>query len=168
MKKATLIIWVIIFGVIALLIFQNQAFFLSNQALRVNLGVIKEYHTPEMPIAILVLLFFLAGILISYLFNLSARFKARRTIKKLNATIASHSTEVDGLRRELNSLKGIETPEEPAAPEVSTDTDSTQKITADSPAEDQTESRGAFSIGNKADNPTDKLDEETDEKSKTL
>ena len=112
MKKATLIIWLVIFGVIALLIFQNQAFFLTNQALRVNLGVVKEYHTPELPIAILVLLFFLVGILIAYLFNLSARFKARRTVKRLNATIASHNTEVEGLRRELNSLKGIEAPED--------------------------------------------------------
>ena len=54
MKKATLIIWVIIFGVIALLIFQNKAFFLTNQSLRVNLGIVKAYQTPELPIAILV------------------------------------------------------------------------------------------------------------------
>jgi len=45
MKKATLILWVIIFGVIALLIFQNQTFFLSNQSLQVNLGVTDPYHT---------------------------------------------------------------------------------------------------------------------------
>ena len=167
MKKATLIIWVVIFGVIALLIFQNQAFFLTNQALRVNLGVIKVYHTPELPIAILVLLFFLVGILIAYLFSLSARFKARRTIKKLNATIASQNTEVEGLRRELNSLKGIETPEDQATTETEADLDATRKITADSPEPDQTESTGTFSIDSKSDNPTDKLEEETDEKDKT-
>ena len=84
MKKATLIIWAIIFGVMALLIFQNQALFLKNESLRVNLGIFKEYNTPELPIAILVLLFFLLGILIAYLFSISARFKARRLIKKLN------------------------------------------------------------------------------------
>ena len=50
MKKATLIIWAIIFGVIALLIFQNKAFFLTNQSLQVNLGIIEAYHTPELPI----------------------------------------------------------------------------------------------------------------------
>jgi len=48
MKKATLIIWAIIFGVIALLIFQNQDFFLTNQSLRINLGVLEAYHTPEL------------------------------------------------------------------------------------------------------------------------
>jgi uncharacterized integral membrane protein len=163
MKKATLIIWVIIFGVIALLIFQNQAFFLSNQALRVNLGVIKAYHTPQLPIAILVLFFFLGGVLIAYLFNLSARFKARRTIKKLNATIASQGTEVDGLRRELNALKGIETPEDQTASETLTDTDATQKITADSSGEDQADATGTFSIDSKADNPSENVEGKNEE-----
>ena len=168
MKKATLIIWVIIFGVIALLIFQNQAFFLTNQSLRVNLGIINEYQTPEMPIAILVLLFFLLGILIAYLFTLSARFKARRTIKKLNTTIASHNREVEGLRRELNDLKGIETPEDQPTSETESDLDATRKITADSPTEDQTESTGTFSIDSKSDNPTGNAEGEKDDSNKTL
>lgn len=163
MKKATLIIWVIIFGVIALLIFQNQAFFMTNQSLRVNLGIFKEYHTPELPIAILVLLFFLMGILIAYLFNLSARFKARRSIKKLNATIASQTSEVEGLRRELNALKGIETPEDQPESETQTDMDATRKITADGPEEAQSESTGTFSIGSKSNNPTENAKGETDE-----
>ena len=164
MKKATLIIWVIIFGVIALVIFQNQTFFLSNQSLRVNLGVIKEYHTPELPIAILVLLFFLAGILIAYLFNLSARLKARRTIKKLNATLASQGNEIDGLRREINTLKGIETPEDQPEPESQTDTDDTQEIDVTGKQEDQTESTGTFTLDSKSDNPMGNFEGEPDEK----
>ena len=154
MKKATLIIWVIIFGVIALLIFQNQAFFLSNQSLRVNFGVTEAYHTPELPIAILVLLFFLTGVAIAYLFSLSARLKAMRTIKKLNTTIGSHNTEVTGLRREIDSLKGIETPE---------DTDDTQKLASDGLAGDQAAATSTFSIDSKADEPTDNPEEKKDE-----
>ena len=150
MKKATLILWVLIFGVIALLIFQNQAFFLSNQSLQVNLGVTEAYHTPELPIAILVLLFFLTGVVFAYLFSLSARFKARRTIKKLNTTLASHNDEVAGLRREIDSLKGIETPE---------DTDDTQKLASDGLAGDQTVAAGTFSIDSKADDSTENLEE---------
>ncbi|MBW2706805.1 MAG: LapA family protein [Deltaproteobacteria bacterium] len=150
MKKATLIIWVLIFGVIALLIFQNQAFFLSNQSLQVNLGVTDPYHTPELPIGILVLLFFLTGVVIAYLFSLSARFKARRTIKKLNTTIASHNDEVAGLRREIDSIKGIETPE---------DTNDTQKLASDGLAGDQTVATGTFSIDSKADDATEKSEE---------
>ncbi len=150
MKKATLILWVIIFGVIALLIFQNQAFFLGNQSLQVNLGVTEAYHTPELPIAILVLLFFLTGVAIAYLFSLSARFKARRTIKKLNTTLAAHNDEVAGLRREIDSIKGIETPE---------DTNDTQKLASDGLAGDQTVATGTFSIDSKADASTEKSEE---------
>jgi len=150
MKKATLILWVLIFGVIALLIFQNQAFFLSNQSLQVNLGVTEAYHSPELPIAILVLLFFLTGIFIAYLFSLSARLKARRAIKKLNTTLASHNDEVAGLRREIDSLKGIETPE---------DTDATQKLASDGLAGDQTVATGTFSIDSKADDSTGNSEE---------
>ena len=151
MKKATLIIWVIIFGVIALVIFQNQAFFLTNQSLQVNLGVMEAYHTPELPIAIMVLLFFLTGILIAYLFSLAARFKARRTVKKLNTTIASHTAEVADLRREIDSLKGIETPEN--------ETDATQKLSSDSDAEDQAGQTDTFSIDSKADDSTENSEE---------
>ena len=164
MKKATLIIWAIIFGVIALLIFQNQAFFLTNQSLRINLGILKAYHTPELPIAILVLLFFLAGVLIAYLFNVSARFKARRLIKKLNATNASLKSDVEGLQREINSLKGIETPAEEQTPELSGDTDTTRKLSDGTIAGSTGQQTDSFSIDQKDDNPAEKLAETEEEK----
>jgi uncharacterized integral membrane protein len=110
MKKATLIVWVIILGFIALVIFQNQTFFMTNHSLRLNLGVINEYHTPEMPIAVVFIFFFFSGIVIAYLFGLSTRFKARRTAKKLNAAIISHKDEAAKLKSELNTLKGQDTP----------------------------------------------------------
>ena len=158
MKKATLIIWAIIFGVIALLIFQNKAFFLTNQSLQVNLGIIEAYHTPELPIAILVLLFFLIGIFIAFLFSLSARFKARRTIKKLNTTLASHNSEMAGLRREIDSLKGIETPE------ATGEMDATQQLTGGSNADSTAAQTGTFSIDKKDDESADKQKETAEEK----
>ncbi len=42
MKKATLIIWLIIFGFIALVIFQNQTFFMAKESYRINLGIMDE------------------------------------------------------------------------------------------------------------------------------
>lgn len=164
MKKATLIIWAIIFGVIALLIFQNQAFFMTNQSLRINLGIMKEYNTPELPIAILVLLFFLVGIFIAYLFSISARFKARRLIKKLNTTNASLKSDVEGLRKEVNSLKGIETPAEEQTSELQSDTDTTQKLSDDTLAGSTGEQTDTFSIDKKDDNPAEKQEETEEEK----
>ncbi len=108
MKKAKLILWVIIFGFIALFIFQNQTFFLAKNAFNLNLGI-GEYLLPELNNAVLVLVFFCTGIIIAYLFNFSARFKAKRKIKKLNATIAHNSKETAGLKGETNTLKGVET-----------------------------------------------------------
>ena len=72
--------------------------------MRLNLGVLDEYHTPELPIAVMVLLFFLAGYILAYLFNASARFKAKRSIKKLNTTMASHSQEMAGFSISLTKM----------------------------------------------------------------
>jgi len=164
MKKATLILWAIIFGVIALLIFQNQEFFLNNQSLRVNLGVIEEYHTPELPIAVTFLLFFLAGIILAYLFNISARFKAKRTIKKLNTAIASHDAEMAGLKREIDSLKGIDPPAEGDTPASESDLAKTQKISSDSLAANPADRTVSLSADKPGDNPTDNAEETSKEK----
>jgi len=164
MKKATLIIWAIIFGVIALLIFQNQVFFLTNQSLRVNLGVIEAYHTPELPIAVTFLLFFLAGIIIAYLFNISARFKAKRTIKKLNATIASHDADMAGLKGEIDSLKGINPPAEGDTSASESDLVKTQKISSDGLEADPAGQTVSFSADMTGDKPTDKAAEASNEK----
>ncbi len=110
MKKATLIIWLLIFGFIALVIYQNHEFFTQKQSLLLDLGVTNEYHSPALPIAVYFIIFFLAGIVIAYLFNFSPRFKARRTHKKLNATIEAHEKKVTDLKREIETLKGIDSP----------------------------------------------------------
>ena len=145
MKKATLIVWVIIFGIIALVIFQNQPFFLAKNALRINFGVFEEYLTPELPNAVLTLIFFFSGLIIAYLFSFSARFKAKRTIKKLNTSITSSNGELDKLRREINTLKGVEPPVDNQADTVKLDMSATQKISDESTIE-----------SSKAETPIDK------------
>jgi len=158
MKKATLIVWVIILGFIALVIFQNQTFFMTNHSLRLNLGVINEYHTPEMPIAVVFIFFFFSGIVIAYLFGLSTRFKARRTAKKLNAAIISHKDEAAKLKSELNTLKGQDTtaPSSQQAAETKTGADEIIELTGDRLVENPTEQQEA--------NPTK---DSKDKKSKT-
>ena len=146
MKKATLIIWVIIFGFIALVIFQNQTFFMTHHSLRLNLGFINEYQTPELPIAVVFIFFFFSGLIIAYLFNFSTRFRAKRTARKLNATIASQKDEVADLKRELNTLKGPETPPVDQAAETKTDTDPIIELTGDKLVETPADQPGKTSI----------------------
>jgi uncharacterized integral membrane protein len=157
MKKATLIIWVIIFGFIALVIFQNQTFFLAKQSLRINLGVFEEYHSPEVPNAILSLIFFFAGLLIAYLFSFPARFKAKRTIRKLNVTISAYNRELSELRREIDSLKGIEPQVEDQADTVKIDMNATRLLPDEIPAEKTRE----YAV----DSPESKANENAEEKS---
>jgi cell division protein FtsL len=127
MKKSTLVIWAIIFGILALLIFENQEFFLAKQSLRINLWV-KEYKLPELANALLILIIFLAGIVITFLFTLSARFRARRTIKKLNATVTKNNKELSELKTEINSLKGIENPSDTGGADTGNDLPATQTM----------------------------------------
>jgi cell division protein FtsL len=161
MKKATLIIWAIILGLLALVIFQNQEFFLSNQSLRIDFGIIEEYLTPQLPVAVLVLIFFFCGVVISYLFNASARFRSRRTIKKLNATVDSQKNEMEELKKEINSLKGIESETGEKASESGFTMDSTRKISLDNTdggAEEKTEE---YTFDQTASNPGEEAEDKS-------
>jgi hypothetical protein len=86
---------------------------LARQSLRINFAIIDAYHSPELPIAVLLIIFFLAGIVIAYLFNFPVRFRARQAIKKLNARLGTCDRELSEIKREIQSLKGEEvTPED--------------------------------------------------------
>ena len=164
MKKATLIIWVIILGFIALVIFQNQTFFMAKNSFRLNLGIFEEYLSPELPNAILLLIFFFSGVIIAYLFSFSARFKAKRTIKKLNINMASHINELSELKSEINQLKGLETPVDNQADTVKLDMNTTQKSTDESNAESPDDKTLKFDTAAETTNSTEGAAESSIEK----
>jgi len=167
MKKATLILWVIIFGFIALFIFQNQDFFLAQKAsnLNLNLGV-KQYQIPELNNAVLVMVFFCCGLIIAYLFSFSARFKSKRTIKKLNTTIASHMNEMTELQGEINTLIGTEPPLDGQADTNKLDVNATQKITDDTAAETSADKTVKIGADETTSNPSEDSQEYSSEKDK--
>ena len=105
MNKFKLVLWVIILAIIALVIFQNQAFFLGTESLRINPGLAPEYQTPPIPIAAIFLVFFIFGLFLAYIFSVPERFRNRKTIKRLNATNASQKDEIDNLKKEVAYLK---------------------------------------------------------------
>jgi len=152
MKKATLIIWVIILGFIALVIFQNQTFFLAKNSLRLNFGISEEYLSPQLPNAVILLIFFFSGVIIAYLFSFSARFKAKRTIKKLNTNIATNINELSELKREVNTLKGLETPVDEQADTIKLDMNATQMIANESPADKTVKFDATDTTANPAEN----------------
>ena len=165
MKKATLIIWVIIFGFIALVILQNKVFFLeSKTSVALNLGIVEPYQSPELYNAVLVLIFFFCGLFIAFLFSLSARFKAKRTIKKLNTTVASNINELNELKNEISRLKGIEKPVDEKADTVKLDLNATRKFDAANSDESAADKTIKFDAAEKTSNPDEKGAPESGEK----
>ena len=152
MKKATLILWVIIFGFIALFIFQNQSFFLTKNAFDLNVGI-KQYAIPQLNNAVLVLVFFFSGLIIAYLFSLAARFKAKRTIKKLNLTIASHLNQLAELKTEIDTLKGIEEPVDELAKTTKLDISASKEIDAQDADKSSVDNTVKFDADDTASNP---------------
>ena len=110
MKKVKIAFWIIIFGFIGLVIFQNKGFFMSESHMVLNLGFF-QYETPFLANAIFFVAFFLIGILISYFLSLFRQFKDAKVIKGLKAKEASLIEAVESLERQLNTQQAASTDE---------------------------------------------------------
>ena len=119
MKKVKVAFWIIVFGCIGLIIFQNRAFFMAESRLMLDLGFF-YYETPFLANAIFFVAFFLVGVLISYFFGLFRHFKDAKTIKTLKAKETSLVETVASLEKQLAAEKAKNEP-----------------IPADIPAEEQ-------------------------------
>jgi hypothetical protein len=124
MKKAKIAFWGILIAFIALLMYQNWDLFMSKHGLRIDLLFI-DYHTPELQNAILFLIFFFAGLLISYFFSLLDRFKSSKIIKNLNASLDQNQKMLEALKTEIDVLKadGLSEPAPEVAPIINEEKD---------------------------------------------
>ncbi len=120
MKKVKVAFWLLVILFVALVVYQNQDYFLAKESLSVNLYV-KQYHTPELATGLLILGCFLIGFLIAYAGSLSDRFKARKAVKNMNATVESHLEQISALRHEIEVIKSGSPPAEPPGPPESPD-----------------------------------------------
>ncbi len=121
MKNAKIAFWVILFGLIGLILYQNRDFYMSRQSLGVDL-IFFNYHTPEIPNAILFLGFFFIGLLIAYFFSLLERFNSRKTIKNLSDSLRASEKILEALKAENDLLKNTGEKEPvPSAPSLDTD-----------------------------------------------
>ena len=105
MRKFKIGFWAIIFGLIGIVIFQNQDFFMAKQSLGIDL-IFTKYETPELHRTILFAGIFLIGFIISYIFILIDRLKFKKVVKSLGAIIDSQNENITSLINELESLKG--------------------------------------------------------------
>jgi len=122
MKKMKIAFWLLVFAFLALIIYQNLAFFRAPLSLQVDLGF-TEYATPEFQIWVFFIALFILGILLTCLFSLPAKFKAGQDKRTLNATIASQRDELNALKKDVAAMRGpaaVEPAREESAP-VGTD-----------------------------------------------
>jgi uncharacterized integral membrane protein len=107
-KRVKIGIWVIIIGLLALMVFQNQNYFLARQSLGLNL-YFKNYSLPEVANIFLFFICFLAGLLFAAYFLIFDRFKLKKINKTLNTTINTHLEKISSIEKELETFKPIET-----------------------------------------------------------
>jgi uncharacterized integral membrane protein len=107
MRKSKLIVWLLILGFLAVVIYQNEDHFLNTaQSLRLNLKVFPEYVSPVLPLAVFHLLFFAFGLAVAFAFSSLNRFRLRRAFKRLNATVDAQQAEIQALKTELARVMG--------------------------------------------------------------
>jgi len=107
MNKAKLIIWLLVLGFMGLVVYQNEGHFLNAQeSLRLNLGVVPEYHSPQLPMVFFYLVFFLYGLIVAYFFGLPERFRNRKAIKRQTIAASQREKAMAELNTELSRIKG--------------------------------------------------------------
>lgn len=107
--KTKMVLWVVALGVIFLIMTQNWEFYMSRQALNLDLYYTR-IHLPELPVAVLFLLIFIFGVSVSSLSFYIDRFVLRRKMKKLNGALESCSQKSAQLEAALAGNKHIEKP----------------------------------------------------------
>jgi len=83
-----------------------------------NLWVIDPFYSNGIINAQLILGAFFAGLLISYFYGLSFRFKNNKIIKSLNATLNSQTETITALKSELSKYQGPTPQQDPPQSEV--------------------------------------------------
>lgn len=104
MKKLKLVLWLIVLGLIALVVYQNRKFLMDSQTIEVNLWI--QQYSAELKIGVILLGLFLAGLLISYFLSLAQRFKTRKTIRKLNEELTTERKKVAELESQQEKEAG--------------------------------------------------------------
>ncbi|MFO7930818.1 MAG: LapA family protein [Thermodesulfobacteriota bacterium] len=97
MKKLKYLLWLVVIGLVALVLYQNKEFFTMQRSFGIDLYFFK-YDSPEMPTGVYYLAVFLIGLLISYFFTLRQKFRSRKTIRQLNEKVAADEKKIANLQ----------------------------------------------------------------------
>jgi len=82
LKQIKLIVLIVLLGLVAVVFFQNRQYFLTTQALRLDL-LVTEFETAGIYNWLYFLVVFLAGLVIGYAYGFFERYKLRKKCKRL-------------------------------------------------------------------------------------
>jgi len=121
MRNFKIVLVLALLGLAGLIIYQNMAYLSTSANLQMNLWFAGPYSVGIIN-AQLILGAFFAGLLISYFFGLSSRFKNNKIIKSLNATVNSQLENITVLKSELSKYQSPvphqDSQQDPQQPEV--------------------------------------------------
>ena len=103
MKKLKFVVWLLLIGLFALLIYQNLDFFSTTYSMKIDLGFYSQ-QTPAITNGVIIAFFVGASVLIMLIYYLSSRyenFRARKMIKRLTRTLDESSALINSLKSEL-------------------------------------------------------------------
>lgn len=115
MKKFKYAFWIILLGLFGLIVYQNREVFLGSESLGINL-LFAEYKTPGLPIVLFFAIVFLLGWLVAFVTGAFERFRAGKTIKKLQETIQTQQGAIADMKKDIEALKPRENAQEASRP----------------------------------------------------
>ena len=104
MRKVKIILWVILLGLIGFAVYQNKIFFMTKHKFIFEFPLMDKYSTPDLTNAVIISIFFLIGLLISYFYYLYKHFKLGKAVKKLTAENNTLRTKNTALKEEITAF----------------------------------------------------------------
>jgi uncharacterized integral membrane protein len=102
MKKVKVVLWLIVLIFLGLLVYQNQEYFFSTNALQIDLKISTwQWSLPELQTIAYMGICFAVGFIWAGILGLSSRFRLKKEIKTLNQTVDSHAAQISSLKTEL-------------------------------------------------------------------
>jgi uncharacterized integral membrane protein len=109
MRKIIYIVWVTVILMIGLVLIQNQSLYSTKQSLSLNMLLV-DITFPPISNGVILLIFFFGGILLSAAGSMIGRFKARKALKRCNATGDGYIDKIGALKTQLDEMKSRSNP----------------------------------------------------------
>ena len=103
MKKIIFLIWLAAILAIAMIFMQNQALYLTEQRLGLNL-ILYKISFPPLHNGSIILFFFASGVLLSAAGRLLGVFKARKALKKCESTGEGYIDKIGELKIQVDRM----------------------------------------------------------------